>query len=814
MPDSTKAPHPAYKVYLYGMIVLGQGTIIFCIYSLLFGSVEYRWLFLASLTALTSVFTVKIPGIESRISVAETFVFTNLVLFGPAAGALTAALDALTGSLRFRTHVRKLEHTLFNMGAMAFSALVSGCCFFLLLGKEPLFGSSSVDLWEIIFPVCVLALTYYFLNSGSVAAIVALERRTNIYHIWCDSFLWTSPAYLSGASIAGLIAVNTQSFTAPILVLIVPVILVVYFTYKTYLDKVAEHVSHLQEVNTLYCLTVESLALAVDVKDQTTYGHVRRVRAYALGLAQLCGITDNKVLMAIETGALLHDIGKLAVDDCILNKPARLNKQELERMKVHSAAGDEILRQIQFPFPVAELVRHHHERYDGTGYPDGLKGDRIPLGARILVIADTFDAIRSNRPYKREHTVQETIEIMQAEPGKIYDPHLLQLFIDNIEELEIEAAEASKNVPQLSFQKCFEKADQPPSSLDPIVKHGELPTGVVGELIRLQEFTYSLGRNLNLEDLLLNLECRIKRLLPFTTCLFYLDNGDHTLHVAHAAGKFAEVLRGFTVLTGKGISGWVAAYRRPMLNADPGLEFLEHEADLHALSDSLATPLLVDNNCIGTISIFAEAPHSYSVVHLRMLELVADLTAPLVAETQQRQLQDPDRELADVATGLPKAPYLALVGPRAIAAAKASDSPLSILCLDFYNLPELADLYGFDACDLILNQAAQQLRAHLRENDPLVRYGYQAFIVVLLGTRKEQARNRAQFLVERVKNMPHPEFLGLQNRLDCRAGVSTCPEDGTTVNQLIRCAQQAAVSPAIYLPGDVAANKAQVVAVK
>jgi diguanylate cyclase (GGDEF)-like protein/putative nucleotidyltransferase with HDIG domain len=796
------------------MIVLGLGTIIFCLLRLVFHCTEYRWLFLASLAALTSVFSVKIPGIQSRISVAETFVFTNLVLFGPAAGAVTAGLDALTGSFRFRAHERKLERTLFNMAAMAFSAFVAGRCFFVMLGKGPLFGSNSVSLWGIILPVCLLGLTYYVLNSGSVAAIVALERRRNIYHIWRESFLWTFPAYLSGASIAGLIAIHTQSFAAPALLLIVPVILVIYFTHKTYLDKVAEHVSHLQEVNTLYCLTVESLALAVDVKDQTTYGHVRRVRAYALGLARLCGITDTKLLMAIETGALLHDIGKLAVDDCILNKPAPLNSRELEKMKVHSAAGDEILRQIQFPFPVAELVRFHHERYDGTGYPDGLRGDNIPLGARILIIADTFDAIRSNRPYKREHSVQETIEIMQRESGKIYDPRLLRLFIDNIEELEAEATDASKNAPQLSLEKHSEKGDQPQSSPDLIVKHGELATGVIAELIRLQEFTYTLGRNLSLEDLLLNLECRIKRLLPFTTCLFYLDNGDRTLYVAHAAGKFAEMLRGYTVSIGKGINGWVAAYRQPMLNADPGLEFLEHGTDLDSLSDSLAMPLLSGNACIGTISLFAEAPQSYSVLHLRLLELIADLAAPLLAEAKQRQFQDPDQVLADAATGLPKAPYLAVVGPRAIAAAKASGYPISILCLDFSNLPELADLYGFDTCDRILNQAARQLRAHLRENDPIIRYGYQAFIILLSGTRKEQALNRAQLLLDHMKDLAHPDFAGLRNRLDCRAGVSTCPEDGTTVLELIQRAQQSAASPTIHLPGNVASNKVHVVAVK
>jgi putative nucleotidyltransferase with HDIG domain len=439
---------------------------------------------------------------------------------------------------------------------MALTTFASGRIFFLLLGRGPLHEGQPEKLWRILGPVFALGLIHYVLNSGSVATIVAFERRKNIFLIWRESFLWTSLTYLAGALFAGLIAVNARSLTLANVAMIVLMVPVVYITYKTYFDKVAKHPRHLQEVNQPYARTVQSLALAVDAKDQTTYGHIRRVRAYALGLARIRGISNAEVLKTIETGSLLHDIGKLAIEDHILDKPARLTKQEFERMKSHSAAGDEILRQIQFPFPVAEYVRSHHERYDGTSYPDGLKGDEIPLGARILSIADTFDAIRSSRPYKRARSLEETLEIMQAESGKIYDPQLLDMFIEHIEELEAAAIEAPRNAPQLSFRKNSDECTLPKPGSSGASGDVDFRTGIMGELISLQEFSHSLGRSLDLDDLLMNLERRVGRLLPFTTCLFYLDTGDRTLQVARACGRYAEALRGFAGAIGKGISGW------------------------------------------------------------------------------------------------------------------------------------------------------------------------------------------------------------------------------------------------------------------
>ena len=209
-----------------------------------------------------------------------------------------------------------------------------------------------------------------------------------------------------------------------------PLIVVIWGWWKVNKEKKDEAEKHLEEQEALYLRTVESLALAVDAKDQTTYGHIRRVRVYATRLAHLCGIKDPDELKAITTGALLHDIGKLAIDDYILNKPGKLSKQEFDKIKMHATAGDEILKQIHFPFPVAKYVRYHHERYDGDGYPDGLEGERIPLGARILAVADAFDAMTSERPYRGAMNVENAVAEMERGLGSQFDPGVVRVFLE------------------------------------------------------------------------------------------------------------------------------------------------------------------------------------------------------------------------------------------------------------------------------------------------------------------------------------------------------------------------------------------------
>src|SRR5205085_11727630 len=199
-------------------------------------------------------------------------------------------------------------------------------------------------------------------------------------------------------------------------------LVVLYFTFKTTMGRVEDADKHVEQLNRLYLSTIETLAMAIDAKDQVTHGHIRRVQTYATNLAREVGVKDSTLIRAIEAAALLHDMGKLAVPEYILNKPGKLTDAEFEKMKLHASVGADILTAIDFPYPVVPIVRHHHENWNGNGYPDGLKGTDIPIGARILSVVDCFDALTSDRPYRPKLSDEEAIAILQERRGTMYDP--------------------------------------------------------------------------------------------------------------------------------------------------------------------------------------------------------------------------------------------------------------------------------------------------------------------------------------------------------------------------------------------------------
>jgi putative nucleotidyltransferase with HDIG domain len=630
--------HPAYFPYLCFVVLCGLTVLILSISEMVRGSITYHWMILASLTAITSALAIKIPELDLRISVADTFLFINLVLFGLQAGTITAALLGLAGSIRAKSADRRLHFALFNMGALALSAYVSGQLFFRMLGTARLFGGPDMSLGQIMLPMCVLALTFYLCNSGSVATIIALELRKSIYRVWTENFRWTHVTYFTAAAVAALIVINVRSISPIMVGATIPIILITYITFHSHKQRIEEGIRRIQELSKLYLRTVETLALAVDAKDQTTYGHVRRVHAYAMGLARLRGISDANELLAIETGSLLHDIGKLAVDDYILNKPDQLSHQELEKMKAHTIAGEEILNHVEFPYPVSKIVRAHHERWDGKGYPDGLKGEQIPIGARMLAIVDSFDAMRSPRQYKVARTIQECVQELRGAAGSMYDPDLVELFTKNIDHLVAEATEAVGNMRELSFRAYSGKSDSgsgttESSAIPPIP---DIESEANAELVSLDEFCTTLGKGLCLSDLLVHLDCRLRRLLRFSSCAFFLDDGDGSLRVAHAGGKFSDKLQNLRIGLGSGISGWVAAYGHPVMNSKAALEFKDLRGDFGSLVHALVVPLSQNEICLGTISLYSVADTPFIDDHLRILQMAAKRVAPLVAEARRR----------------------------------------------------------------------------------------------------------------------------------------------------------------------------------
>jgi diguanylate cyclase (GGDEF)-like protein len=456
---------------------------------------------------------------------------------------------------------------------------------------------------------------------------------------------------------------------------------------------------------------------------------------------------------------------------------------------MHAAAGDEILQQVKFPFPVAKYVRSHHERWDGNGYPDGIKGEEIPLGARILAVADAYDAIRSTRPYKQSFGIQDSIELLRAQGGTAYDPALVRLFIQHAEELERAADEAVRNVAELSFRKYFEKIDQAISEGDPNRTVSNLPGSVTEELVLLFEFCNSLGPQLELVDVYTIISRRLERMLPVSTCVFYLNSDDGRIRAAHVSGRYSEILNNSALGLGKGISGWAAAYKKPMMNTRPALDFSESSIECPTLTDALAVPLVMDTDCIGTITVYCQEPYSYTDVHRSTLLSAARHIGPLIGELRRRQALE--KTPIDTATETYRLNYLPVIGAQLIAAAEESQSPLCLLLVDVKNFSQISNLYGSNAGVAVLRRVAESLKAELRETDVVVRYGYQGFVALLPGVRAEQAARCAHRLLRPIREGSAPGGGGYSILIHCQTAVASYQHDGSGVFDLLQTAQHA-----------------------
>jgi putative nucleotidyltransferase with HDIG domain len=250
--------------------------------------------------------------------------------------------------------------------------------------------------------------------------------------------------YFGGASVAAHLVVYTRQFDWTFLGVTIPLLLVLYMTFRTSMARVADATTHLEELNALYLATVQTLAAAIDAKDQVTHGHIRRVQNYAVALAKAVGVKDELQVRAIQAAAVLHDTGKIAVPEAILNKPGPLDPDEFAIMKQHAAVGADIISSIRFPYPVEPIVRHHHENWDGTGYPEGLRGTEIPIGARILAVVDCFDALTSDRPYRKRMSDADALAIVSERRGRMYDPLIVDSFLRIYSALRIEEPRAEE----------------------------------------------------------------------------------------------------------------------------------------------------------------------------------------------------------------------------------------------------------------------------------------------------------------------------------------------------------------------------------
>jgi len=577
-----------------------------------------QWLLLAFLTLISGSASVELPRSNVTISISEAFVFAAVLLYGPSAGTLTVALDGLVISFWISKRRPEPERALFNVAAPALSAWCSAQLFFAVSGIAPL-SESPASLDQILPALVLFALVYFVLNSWLIALRIALDRGANAFEVWRSSFMWLSLNYFCGASVAVLLVGNNRTIDLRFVGVVVPLLLVLYFTFKTSMERVEDAYKHVAQINTLYLSTIETLAMAIDAKDQITHGHIRRVQSYAVGLAKRVGVGDEQQIKAIEAAALLHDTGKLAIPEYILNKPGKLSPVEFEKMKQHAAVGADILSAINFPYPVVPIVRHHHENWDGTGYPQGLKGTDIPIGARILSVVDCFDALTSDRPYRPRMSDDAALHILRERRGSMYDP----LIVDTFARVYLEIApKAITDGPPRDALNEITTGTQIAANQRGSVTADVMTTRSERGHSRIRNDVFEKKVGMDETDIVAS----IREIIRFSLGILFLnDVTTNELEAAYAFGDSSEFVRGLKIPLGQRLSGWVAVNRQTIMNSDAVLD-LGDIARAAGLRVCLSTPLVSNDHILGVISLYSTAVDGFTEAERSAIEVFAQRT--------------------------------------------------------------------------------------------------------------------------------------------------------------------------------------------
>ncbi len=571
---------------------------------------------------LASGVKLRLPGITGTISVCFFFVLIGIVSLNLPQVLLTGC--AAVAVQYFWHSAKKLRwvQLLFNTGSAAFAISASYHVFHSAwLRSLPL---------ELAVMLAILACTYFFTTTILVAAVIALTEAKSIRSVWRASYLWALPYYVLGAATAGLFEVAQRRLGWQTSMLVIPATYLIYRSYRLYLGRLEDERKHAEETAALHLRTIESLALAIEAKDHTTHDHLQRVQVYAVEIGKDLHLGENE-LQAIRAASVLHDIGKIAVPEHIICKPGKLTPEEFGKMKIHPVVGAEILARAQFPYPVVPIVRSHHEKWDGTGYPDGLKGDEIPIGARILSAVDCLDALASDRQYRRALPLGQAMEMVSEQSGKAFDPVIVAVLQKRYVELEQLARSAPAETFSLSTDIKVERGAAPDAGFEEAAgsksQTGEAPAAAPTNLgwATLVGLSQGLTGVLSRREVLSILAGRLQELVP-CDCIAFYARRDTTLVPEFATGTHVETLASLKVPIGHGLSGWVAANGRAILNGNPSVD----SPSLTGLRSALAIPLEGEEDIAGVLTLFRAKPDAFSAMDLLDLSALGDALGDLM----------------------------------------------------------------------------------------------------------------------------------------------------------------------------------------
>jgi len=345
------------------------------------------------------------------------------VVFGPVVAAIISTLSTLATSLSTRRRIDP-HKILFNV--CLFIVTISGAGYvFGLVG-----GRATPNISELVLPMAACGITYFTINTFGVSGIVALAQRENAWRIWQRTYLWTTITHLVGfVPLGAIIAVIFTHIGIPGVGLFLVPLMLARYSFQLYTDMRKVHFD-----------TVRALTSAIDASDPYTRGHSERVTYYSVAIARAMRLSEGRV-QAIEYAGFLHDMGKVGVHHDILTKPGSLTDDEWKEMRAHPEIGARIVSDLDFLKGARDVVLYHHERFDGKGYPEGLAGEAIPLEARIAKVADAFDAMMSDRPYRAALGIEKAVNELQVGKGSEFDPDVVDAFVGLLESKQFEFPE-------------------------------------------------------------------------------------------------------------------------------------------------------------------------------------------------------------------------------------------------------------------------------------------------------------------------------------------------------------------------------------
>ena len=785
------------KILWWALLFVNLSILGAAIYGALsFSAAQLAALLVAlGISAVVNQHQFTIPQTGVAFSSRGFIVFWGILWLGVPGGVLLAAGVAVEeyGRASTKDKGQRLVAGFINV----ISTFAAGSIFYLTLkllagfdGKQV--AENTLAFGWLIPAALLICVSHYLISEFLTSIFSGFENDSSISKPWANGFVPTFGKYLLSLVAAFILHFAFLEFGLYFGLVLLPVTVFGHLGYRLHVKRLEEKTREISEASRIHLATVEALATAIDARDQVGIGHVRRTQIYAVGIGELLDLSADE-LEALNTGALLHDIGKLAVPDHILNKPGRLTPAETEKMKIHASVGASILEKINFSSPVVPTVRHHHEMWDGSGYPEGLKGENIPLTARIMAIADSYDTLRGARPYRDTIPRDEARRAMLNGSGTQFDPTIVNVFLRNLAKLETEViaqglSYAHDKRDALDILHNTHEGDGDQSYVEQIKRANR-------EVYTLYELARVFTASSNVRETLSLFVKKIGELVPFDTCIVYLmDESEDFAQAAYVEGEHQLALKEKRVKPGEGATGYALKKRKAVHNIEPGLDFTHSEFKIGQDYTAMASlPLISDEKVVGAVSLYSCDLENYEEEHMRLLEAVSRIAADALSVGIQHA-ESESRAMTDPMTDLPNARSLQIQFEKETARANRSGTSFQLLMLDLDGFKAVNDTFGHKAGDKLLKELARVMTAQLRDYDFLARYAGDEFVAILPETDEAVVRELCERLEHAVDKFVLPLGEGKQASVGVSIGVGCYPNHGSTLDQIIIHADKAMYS--------------------